>query len=54
VELRRAHQPADPLLRQGDDGRWFTKAADQSDPVWGAYLDNTEIAQVIFQVLQGR
>jgi alkaline phosphatase len=43
-----------PFFAKGDDGRWFKKAADQSDPVWGAYLDNTEIAQVIFQVLQGR
>jgi alkaline phosphatase len=43
-----------PFFAKGDDGRWFKKAADQSDPVWGAYIDNTEIAQVIFQLLQGR
>jgi alkaline phosphatase len=43
-----------PFFAKGDDGRWFTKLADQSDPVWGAYIDNTEIAEVIFQVLQGR
>jgi len=43
-----------PFFAKGDDGRWFTKAADHSDPVWGAYIDNTDIGKVILQLLQGR
>jgi len=40
-----------PFFAKGDDGRWFKKAADLSDPVWGAYIDNTDINKVILQVL---
>jgi alkaline phosphatase len=43
-----------PFFAKGDDGRWFTRAADHSDPVWGAYIDNTDIGTVILQLLQGR
>jgi alkaline phosphatase len=41
-----------PFYAKGDDGRWFNKLADLRDPVRGPYIDNTEIAQVIFQVLR--
>jgi alkaline phosphatase len=43
-----------PFFAKGDEGRWFNRAADQSDPQQGAYIDNTEIAQVIFHLLQRR
>jgi alkaline phosphatase len=43
-----------PFFAKGDDGRWFTKAADHSDPGWGAYIDNTDIGKVVMQLLQGR
>ena len=43
-----------PFFAKGSDGRWLNKAADHSDPVWGAYIDNTDIGKVIFQLLQGR
>lgn len=40
-----------PFFAKGADARWFKPLADQVDPVRGAYLDNTAIAQVIFQLL---
>jgi alkaline phosphatase len=43
-----------PFYAKGDDGRWFKKAATFIDPVRGRYIDNTDIAGVIFQLLQGR
>jgi alkaline phosphatase len=43
-----------PFYAKGDDGRWFNKAAVDFDPVRGAYIDNTNIGEVIFQVLQNR
>jgi len=41
-----------PFYAKGDDARWFKKAADLIDPIRGPYIDNTDIAQVIFQVLR--
>jgi alkaline phosphatase len=41
-----------PLWAKGDAGRFFTGYADQMDPVRGSYLDNTELAQVLFRALQ--
>jgi alkaline phosphatase len=41
-----------PFYAKGDDARWFKQAADLRDPVRGPYIDNTDIAQVIFQVLR--
>jgi alkaline phosphatase len=43
-----------PFFAKGDDGRWFGIYARQLDPVRGRYFDNTDIAKVIFQLLQGR
>lgn len=41
-----------PFYAKGDDARWFTNYATQTDPVRGRYIDNTDIARVIFQVLR--
>jgi alkaline phosphatase len=43
-----------PFFAKGDDGRWFDKAAVNFDPMRGAYIYNTDIGKVIFQVLQDR
>jgi alkaline phosphatase len=41
-----------PFYAKGDDARWFKKAASLRDPIHGVYIDNTDIARIIFQVLQ--
>jgi alkaline phosphatase len=41
-----------PFYAKGDSARLFKQAADLSDPVHGPYIDNTDIAQVIFQLLR--
>jgi alkaline phosphatase len=43
-----------PFYAKGDDARWFNKAATRMDPVYGTYIDNTDIAKVIFRVLSGK
>jgi alkaline phosphatase len=40
-----------PFFANGDDARWFNKLAVNVDPVRGKYIDNTDIANVIFQLL---
>jgi len=39
---------------EGDDARWFRDYATLTDPVRGLYLDNTSIAKVIFNLLEGK
>ena len=41
-----------PLYAKGDAARFFKVYADESDPVRGEYIDNTEIAKLIFQVIE--
>jgi alkaline phosphatase len=41
-----------PLWAKGDAGRFLRDHADQMDPVRGFYLDNTELAEVLFRALQ--
>lgn len=41
-----------PLFAKGDAARIFKAYADQSDPVRGKYIDNTEIAKLIFEVIE--
>ncbi len=41
-----------PLWAKGDAGRLFRVYADQVDPVRGLYVDNTELAQVLFAALE--
>lgn len=43
-----------PFFAKGDDGRWFNKSADLTDPVRGPYIDNTDIAKVIIELLRER
>lgn len=40
-----------PLFAKGDAAREFQRYADQFDPVYGRYLDNSELAQVLFWTL---
>jgi alkaline phosphatase len=40
-----------PFYARGDGARLFRDLADQRDPVRGPYLDNTELAEVIFKSL---
>jgi alkaline phosphatase len=40
-----------PLFAKGSAGHWFKDFADSFDPVRGRYLDNTELAAVIFTAL---
>ena len=40
-----------PLFAKGDAGRMFRGYADEYDPVHGKYLDNTELAEVLFRAL---
>lgn len=42
-----------PFFAKGDGAHWFNQYASLSDPVRGAYLDNTNIAHVVFQLLEG-
>jgi alkaline phosphatase len=37
-----------PLYAKGDAARMFRRYADEYDPVRGRYVDNTELAQVLF------
>ena len=43
-----------PFFAKGDDARWFRDYATLTDPVRGLYLDNTSIAKVIFNLLEGK
>jgi len=40
-----------PIFVKGNGSELFLKYADDNDPVRGAYIDNTEIAKVIFNLL---
>jgi alkaline phosphatase len=40
-----------PLFAKGDAARMFKSYADEFDPVRGRYLDNTELAKVLFWTL---
>jgi alkaline phosphatase len=40
-----------PLFAKGAGSNVFTKYADNVDPVRGAYIDNTEIAQAVFELM---
>jgi alkaline phosphatase len=40
-----------PLFAKGDAGRMFRGYADEYDPVRGKYIDNTELANVLFWTL---
>jgi alkaline phosphatase len=40
-----------PFFAKGDAARLFVHQADDSDPVRGRYIDNTEIADVVFETL---
>jgi alkaline phosphatase len=39
------------LSAKGDAARMFSRYADQYDPVRGWYLDNTEVAELVFWAL---
>ncbi len=39
------------LSAKGDAARLFRRYADQFDPVRGAYIDNTDLAKVVFRAL---
>jgi alkaline phosphatase len=41
-----------PLYAKGDAAAQFAPLADETDPLRGAYVDNTEIAQVVRQALE--
>jgi alkaline phosphatase len=41
-----------PFYAKGDSARLFKQAADLIDPVRGSYIDNTDIAQIIFEMLR--
>jgi alkaline phosphatase len=43
-----------PLWARGEGGRYLWLKADQMDPVRGRYLDNTELALAIFEMLAAR
>jgi alkaline phosphatase len=40
-----------PFFAKGDAARLFTHQADESDPVRGRYIDNTEIGDVVFETI---
>ena len=40
-----------PFFAKGDAARMFKAYADEYDPVYGKYLDNTEMANVLFRTL---
>lgn len=40
-----------PLFAKGAAGRMLGMSADEIDPVRGRYLDNTELADVLFRAL---
>lgn len=41
-----------PIFAKGDAARFLKGYADQSDPVRGSYVDNTEVAKLIFEVVE--
>lgn len=41
-----------PLFAKGDAARFFRELADEADPQRGNYVDNTELAQVMFKAVQ--
>ncbi|KJS17248.1 MAG: alkaline phosphatase [Peptococcaceae bacterium BRH_c4b] len=41
-----------PFFAKGDAARIFKSYADEKDPVRGSYIDNTEIAKVIFDIME--
>lgn len=41
-----------PVFAKGDAGRLLRTYADETDPVRGKYVDNTEVAKLMFDVLQ--
>ncbi|OPX84102.1 MAG: Alkaline phosphatase precursor [Pelotomaculum sp. PtaB.Bin104] len=41
-----------PFFAKGDAARIFKSYADQSDPVHGKYIDNTEVAKVLFEIIE--
>jgi alkaline phosphatase len=41
-----------PFYAKGEAARHLRKAADQQDPVRGSYIDNTELARVMFEQLR--
>ena len=43
-----------PFYAKGDAARLFTRYADESDPVFGRYLDNAELAMALFQTMSPR
>ncbi len=40
-----------PFFAKGDAARMFKRYADEFDPVYGRYLDNTEMALTLFWAL---
>ena len=42
------------VFAKGDAARWIRRYADEDDPVRGPYVDNTEVAEVIFQAMEPR
>ena len=42
------------ISAKGDAARLIRRYADEDDPVRGPYVDNTEVAEVIFQTLEPR
>jgi alkaline phosphatase len=40
-----------PLFAKGDAARLFVHQADETDPLRGRYIDNTEIADVVFETI---
>lgn len=43
-----------PFFAKGNSARWFRDYATLTDPLRGLYLDNTNIARVIFSLLEGQ
>ena len=41
-----------PLFANGDTASFLSQYADQLDPVRGPYIDNTEVAQLLFRLLE--
>lgn len=41
-----------PLFAKGDAARIFKSYADQNDPVRGKYIDNTEVAKLLFEIIE--
>lgn len=42
------------ISAKGKAGRLIRRYADEEDPVRGRYVDNTEVAKVIFQAMEPR